>query len=72
MIAPAAKWFAEVAFAVGHKAAEFSRKRSAGDEDHWFPKHYEQLGLLPHQCYHCNDILPNEPKRGCKGPRAAR
>lgn len=72
MIAPAAKWVAETLFELGHKAAEFSRKRGVNDEDHWYPTHYKQLGLLPNQCYHCGDVLQTRPVRGCRGPRAAR
>lgn len=64
--ADAAKFAAKLLFALAHEAERFSRKRAVGDEDHWFPKHPEAYGLLPHQCYHCEDVLPDEPKRGCK------
>lgn len=67
LAAKVAEVAADTLFALGHKAAEFSRKRGVNDEEHWFPKHYTQLGLLAHQCYHCEEILPNEPKRGCRG-----
>jgi hypothetical protein len=61
-------WLADLIWDLGRKAEKHRRKRMPGDEDHFFPRFPDLYDdLAPHQCFFCHEILPERPRRGCRG-----
>ncbi len=59
-------WLGDLIWDLFRKGDKHRRKRAPGDEDHFYPVHPEKHSLVMNQCYHCGEILPGRPKRGCR------